>query len=376
MNLRCCLPFKNSLKKHYSRLVYFMALKLKRNPLWVIFGLLAFTVIGSNVAHADRIKDLVGIEGVRENQVIGYGLVVGLEGTGDQSVPFTELSIHNTLLNMGVHLPFGTNHKAKNTAAVMVTGSIGAFAQIGQTFDVTVSSMGSAKSLRRGTLIMTPLKGADGQIYAMAQGNLTVGDGLNAGTGPQASFVKPIMIINGATVERVVSSPLGSGSFVYLENKENDFSTTGRIANVLNQRFGFGTAQAQNGRVIKVRAPMDHNQRVEFITRIEELDVPYEPAIPKVVLNVRTGSVVMNKAVTLDACAVSHGDISIVVSETPLGTQTMPLSVGKLMTLKPGVLLSDVVNSLNKIGASPQDLLVILQAMKAAGALHAEFEAI
>jgi len=323
-------------------------------------------------ANAVLVKELVDIQGVRENQLMGYGLVVGLEGgTGDQT-PFTNQSILNTLQQMGVFLPPGTNPKSKNVAAVMVTGNIGAFAQIGQTIDVVVSSMGTAKSLRGGTLLMTPLKGADGEIYAMAQGPLTVSVGLPV-TG---MFTKPTMVMNGATIERAVNTPLGDVNSITLELKNSDFSAAGRIADAINYQYGAGIAQAQNGRVIKVKAPGSQNERVSFIGRLEALDVPFDSALPKVVLNARTGSVVMTKAVTLDACAVSHGDVSVVITETPLVTQPMPLKQGKLMTLKPGVLLSEVVDSLNQVGVSPQDLLVILQAMKAAGALHADIEVI
>ena len=335
------------------------------------FALLLF-IFYINNANAVLVKDLVDIQGVRENQLMGYGLVVGLEGgTGDQT-PFTNQSILNTLQQMGVFLPPGTNPKSKNVAAVMVTGNIGAFAQIGQTIDVVVSSMGTAKSLRGGTLLMTTLKGADGQIYAMAQGPLTVSVGLPV----SGMFTKPTMVMNGATIERAVNTPLGDVNSITLELKNSDFSAAGRIADAINYQYGAGIAQAQNGRVIKVKAPGSQNERVSFIGRLEALDVPFDAALPKVVLNARTGSVVMTKAVTLDACAVSHGDVSVVITETPLVTQPMPLKQGKLMTLKAGVLLSEVVDSLNQVGVSPQDLLVILQAMKAAGALHADIEVI
>jgi flagellar P-ring protein precursor FlgI len=336
---------------------------------------LALCLVGFSSMHdalAVPIKALIDIQGVRENQLMGYGLVVGLEGgTGDQT-PFTNQTILNTLQQMGVFLPPGTNPKSKNVASVMVTGTIGAFAQIGQSFDVVVSSMGTAKSLRGGTLLMTPLKGADGQIYAMAQGTLTVSAGLPA-TG---MYTKPSMVMNGATVERAINTPLGDVNSITLELKNSDFAAAGRIANAINVQYGAGIAQAQNGRMIKVRAPGSQNERVSFIGRLEVLDVPFDSVLPKVVLNARTGSVVMTQTVRLEACAVSHGDISVVISETPLVTQPMPLKLGKMMSLKAGVLLSEVVSSLNQVGVSPDDLLVILQAMKAAGALHADIEII
>lgn len=335
------------------------------NKAWLVLTLL----LTSTSVVAERLKDLASIQGVRQNQLIGYGLVVGLDGTGDQTVPFTNQSLINALQQMGVNLPQGTNLKAKNTAAVVVTGSLGAFSQPGQTLDVTISSVGTAKSLRGGTLMMTPLKGADGEIYALAQGNITTG-----GTGVSGSNSKPGSIIDGATVERAVSSSVGQGAFIKLELKESDFSMAGRVVEAINNRYGPDVAQAENGLVIQVRAPLKHNDRVAFIGALEVLDI--KPALlnPKVVFNVRTGAVVINQAVTLDACAVSHGSLSLVVSATPPATESNTLPNKQLMVLKPGVLLAEVVKTLNAIGATPEDMLVILQSMKAAGALHAELE--
>ena len=334
--------------------------------------LLLLSIIYVNTAQAVYIRELVDVQGVRDNQLMGYGLVVGLEGGAGDQTPFTNQTILNTLQQMGVFLPPGTNPKSKNVAAVMVTGNMEAFAQIGQTFDVVVSSMGTARNLRGGTLLMTPLKGADGQIYAMAQGPLTISSGLN----PSGMYSKPTMVLGGATVEQAVNTPLGDDNSITLQLKNSDFTVARLIASAINLEYGAGVASAQNSRMIKVKAAANQNYRVNLIANIEAMDVRYESSLPKVVLNAKTGSVVMNQAVRLDACAVSHGDISVVISETPLGTETMPLMVGKMMTLNAGVLLSEVVNSLNKIGASPQDLLVILQAMKTAGALHAELEII
>jgi len=331
--------------------------------------LLIALLLVSTSAGAERLKDLATIQGVRQNQLIGYGLVVGLEGTGDQSVPFTNQSLINAMQQMGVNLPQGTNLKSKNTAAVVVTGSLAAFSQPGQTMDVTISSVGTAKSLRGGTLMMTPLKGADGQIYALAQGNVTVG----GVSGPGAPL-KPGIITDGAIIERAVTSTVGQGDYVKLELKESDFSMAGRVVEAINTYYGKGTAEAENGLVIKVRAPAKQNERVAFIGGLEVLEIKPAKLIPKVVFNLRTGTVVMNQAVTLDECAVSHGSLSLVVSAAPTPAQTQAIPDRQLMVLKPGVLLADVVKTLNSVGATPEDMLIMLQSMKAAGALHAELE--
>ncbi|UOA08756.1 flagellar basal body P-ring protein FlgI [Methylobacter sp. S3L5C] len=328
----------------------------------------------STVAVAERMKDLANIQGVRENQLIGYGLVVGLEGTGDQTSFFSNQSVINSLQQMGVNVPQGINMRTKNTAAVVVTGMLRAFAQPGQAFDVTVSSMASAKSLRGGTLMLTSLKGADGQIYAMAQGNILLGGYEGSGSGSPGNNPIPGNIVGGATVERAVNSSVGQGSYVKLVLNENNFNMASRMVEVINNRFGAGIAEAQNGLVIQIRAPLKQNERVAFIGELEMLDIAPAQLKPKVVFNVRTGAVVINQAVTLDACAVSHGTLSIVVGYPPDMTPTMIVPNQNLMVLKPGVLLADVVKTLNDIGASPPEMLVILQSMKAAGALHAELE--
>ena len=348
-------------------------------------------------AAAERLKDLTSIQGVRENQLIGYGLVVGLDGSGDQTTqtPFTVQSVISMLQNMGVTVPPGTRLQLKNVAAVVVTASLPAFARPGQTLDVTVSSMGNAKSLRGGTLLMTPLKGADGQIYGIAQGNVLVGGaGASAsGSKAQVNHLSVGRISAGATVERAVPTTLGQSDAIFLELNETDFSTASRIVDAVNQRFGAGTAAAQNGRVIKVRAPAGSDERVAFIGELESLRVMPALGSAKVILNARTGSVVMNQAVTLDSCAVSHGNLSVLISTEPVISQPAPLSggqtvvtsssqielrqePGQVMLLEGGTSLAEVVKALNAIGATPQDLLAILQAMKAAGALRAELEII
>jgi flagellar P-ring protein precursor FlgI len=361
-------------------------------------GLLCIAcLLGPATAHAERLKDLASIQGVRQNQLIGYGLVVGLDGSGDQTTqtPFTVQSVASMLQQMGVNLPPGTTLQLKNVAAVMVTASLAPFAQPGQTMDVTVSSMGNAKSLRGGTLLMTPLKGADGQIYGMAQGSVLVG-GVGAAAGGSRTQVNHLSvgrISAGATVERALPTMIGQGNVIVLELKESDFSTASRVADAVNRRFGNATAEAQDGRVIRVRVPENSGERVAFLGALESISVTPAQVSAKVILNARTGSVVMNQAVTLDSCAVAHGNLSVVISSEPVISQPSPLSGGRtvlgqrsqidinkepgqVLLLKGGASLADVVKALNAIGATPQDLLAILQAMKAAGSLRAELEII
>lgn len=373
-----------------------MTKTLKRYASECLGLLMLCSVMFISDAQAERLKDITSIQGVRSNQLIGYGLVVGLDGTGDQTVqtPFTVQSIISMMQQMGVNLPPGTNLQLKNVASVMVTSSLPAFAQPGQTLDVTVSSMGNAKSLRGGTLLMTPLKGADGQIYAIAQGNLVVGGvGASAnGTQTQINHLSVGRISEGATVERALPNPIAQSGSFNLELKESDFSTASMVVDAINRRFGQNTAFAEDGRVIKVNAPQNTN-RVAFLASLEAINVSPSATPAKIILNARTGSVVMNKAVTLDSCAVSHGNLSVVINTAPVISQpgafsdgtTVSTAVstvditkepGKVLKLNSGANLSDVVKALNAIGATPQDLLAILQAMKAAGALRAELEII
>ncbi len=359
--------------------------------------LLALGIVLGGAARAERIKDLTSMQGVRQNQLLGYGLVVGLDGSGDQTTqtPFTVQSIINMLSNMGVTLPPGTSLQLKNVAAVMVTSALPAFARTGQQIDVTVSSMGNAKSLRGGTLLMTPLKGADGNVYAVAQGSVLVsGAGASAGGSKvQINHLSVGRIAGGATVERTVPTPLGEGEFVHFELNSTDFGTAGRVAEAINRQVGVGSASAVDGRRIRVRAPVDPDLRVAFLGRIENIEVQAQQLAAKVIVNGRTGSVVMNQSVTIDTCAVAHGGLSVTVSSEQQVSQPAPLSggqtvvteradiqiaqqAGSLLTLKAGVSLSEVVKALNAIGASPLDLIAILQAMKAAGALRAELEII
>jgi flagellar P-ring protein precursor FlgI len=348
-------------------------------------------------AQAERLKDMASIAGVRQNQLSGYGLVVGLDGTGDQTsqTPFTVQSIIAMLQQKGVNLPPTGQLQLKNVAAVMVTSSLPAFAQPGQNIDITVSSIGNAKSLRGGTLLMTPLHGADGQVYAMAQGNVLVG-GVGASAGGAQTTVNHLSvgkISAGATVEKAVASNLGENNQIRLELNQTDFATASRVVAALNDQFGVGTATALDGRVIRVRTPSSSDARVSFIGLMENIDVKPAAAAAKVILNARTGSVVMNQSVTLDTCAISHGNLSVTVgADTQVSqpapgsrgqtvvTQTPSVEIkkepGKVMLVKGGASLAEVVKAMNSIGATPQDLLAILQALKAAGSLRAELEII
>jgi flagellar P-ring protein precursor FlgI len=351
---------------------------------------------GVDLARAERIKDIATIAGVRSNQLVGYGVVVGLDGSGDQTTqtPFTVQSMISMLSAMGVNLPPGQTLQLKNVAAVMITANLPPFARAGQTIDITVSSIGNAKSLKGGTLILTPLKGADGQIYAMAQGNVTVvGAGASgAGSKVTVNHLSVGRIAAGATVEREVPMPLGQGEFVHLELNDTDFSTAQKMVDAIN-RLAPGTASAADGRQVRVKAPVNLAERVSFIGQIENLDVIPAKMAARVIVNSRTGSVVMNQAVLLDNCAVAHGNLSVSVTTDNTVSQPGMLSGGQaasvanaqieirqegaaLMNLKAGANLAEIVRALNALGANPQDLIAILQAMKTAGALRAELEII
>jgi flagellar P-ring protein precursor FlgI len=349
-------------------------------------------------AQAARIKEVASIQGVRSNQLVGYGLVVGLDGTGDQttSAPFATQSLLALLQQMGVTAPNSSSIQLKNLATVMVTAQLPAFAQPGQTIDVNVSSLANAKSLRGGTLVSTPLKGADGQIYAMAQGNLVIGGaGASAsGSKVQINTLASGRIPEGATVERSVATPMNQGDAIQLDLNATDFATASEVVRVINNRMGSGTADALDGRTVRVRMPASADSRVNFMAEIENLDVKQFSPAAKVVINARTGSIVMNQAVTIAACAVAHGSLSVTISTTPTVSQPGPFAkvgqttvteksdititqqAGSLVQMGAGTKLADVVKALNSLGATPQDLLAILQAMKSAGALTAELEVI
>ncbi len=367
----------------------------RRGCQWMMLCV-AFACMLPTASQAERLKDLVNIQGVRSNPLVGYGLVVGLDGSGDQTrqTPFTTQSLTNMLSQLGITIPPGTNMQLKNVAAVMVTADLPPFARPGQTIDVVVSSMGNARSLRGGTLLMTPLKGADGQVYAIAQGNLVVG-GAGAESGGNRVQVNQLavgLISNGAVVEREVPTTLAQDGYLQLELKTTDFGTAQNVVSAINQRFGRNTAVAVDGRTVRVRSPIDDASQVRFLAELENLQVTPAPVPAKVIVNARTGSVVMNRNVTIEESAVAHGSLSVVVSrgaevsqpDTPFaGGRTvvvpttdirMRQASGALKEVKTSASLSEVVSALNALGATPQDLVSILQAMHAAGALRAELE--
>jgi len=351
-------------------------------------------------ALAARIKEVAAVEGVRSNQLTGFGLVVGLDGTGDQTtqMPYTAQGLANYLQQMGIALPpaSATQLQLKNVAAVLVTAQLPPFARPGQALDVNVSSLGNAKSLKGGMLISTALRGVDGEVYALAQGNLVVGGAGAAAGGSkvQINHLSAGRIPGGGQVERSVPTPLQEGDTIALGLVASDFQTARRVAEAINRRYGAGYARALDGRTVEVRAPLDPNARVNFIAEVEELALENPVPSAKVVINARTGSIVLNQAVTLGPCAIAHGNLSITISSTPVISQPNALSTGGQtvvaqrsniqITQEPGVLmqippspqLADVVRALNVLGATPQDLLAILQAIKAAGALNAELEVI
>lgn len=359
--------------------------------------ILLLLCVVSSAAAAERVRELAGFAGVRDNQLVGYGLVVGLDSTGDQTTqaPFTSQSLTNMLSQLGVTVPPGTNLQLRNVAAVMVTADLPPFSRPGQRLDVVVSSIANARSLRGGTLLMTPLKGADGDTYAIAQGNMLVGGaGAQAGgSSAQVNQQASGRIPNGALVEREVPLNLGgNGGILELQLNESDFGTAQRVVTAINNEFGQTVAYARNGRVIALDGPMDENARVNFMARVENVRVTPVDAPARVVVNARTGSVVMNSAVTLRQAAVAHGNLSIMINTQFGVSQPAPFGEGEtvvvpntdieieqqeaFLQIVEGAQLNEVVNALNALGATPQDLMSILEALKASGSLRAELEVI
>jgi flagellar P-ring protein precursor FlgI len=354
-------------------------------------------LILSASCFAERIKDIANIQGVRPNQLVGYGLVVGLDGTGDQTTqtPFTVQSLITMMGQLGVNLPPGTSLQLKNVAAVAVTAELPPFAQPGQRLDIVVGSIGNAKSLRGGTLLMTALKGIDGQVYALAQGNVVIG-GSGASSGGASKQVNQLSagrISEGATVERVVPTKVGVNGILHLELHKTDYGTSQRIEEAVNKKFAGDIARAVDGRTIDVRVPEAADDLVKFISDLEALTVTPAQGSARVVVNARSGAVVMNQNVILEPCAVAQGSLSVTISTDPAVSQPNPLSNGvtadttksnidikqeggALISLKGGATLNDVVKALNTLGATPGDLISILEALRASGALHANLEII
>ncbi len=354
--------------------------------------LLSLSLVPS--VQAERLKDLASIQGVRSNQLIGYGLVVGLNGTGDQTTqtPFTLQTFNNMLAQFGIKVPTGGNAQLKNVAAVSIHAELPAFAKPGQTIDVTISSIGNAKSLRGGSLLMTPLKGIDGNVYAIAQGNLVVG-GFDAsgadGSRITANIPSAGRIPAGATVERAVPSPFAQGDSLTLNLNRADFTTAKRIVDRVNELLGPGVAQALDATSIRVSAPRDPGQRVDYLSILENLEVEPGQAMAKVIINSRTGTIVIGQNVRVSPAAVTHGSLTVTITEDPLVSQPDALSGGQtavvprsrvgvdeeakpMFKFGPGTTLDEIVRAVNLVGAAPSDLMAILEALKQAGALQAD----
>jgi flagellar P-ring protein FlgI len=345
-------------------------------------------------ATAERVKDIASVSGVRGNQLVGYGLVVGLDGTGDQTsqAPFTIQSIKNMLAKFGVTIPPNANPQLKNVAAVTVTADLPPFSKTGQTIDITVSSIGNAASLRGGTLLMTPLRGIDGELYGIAQGSIVVsGFGVKGSDGSKLSINVPSSgrIPNGATVEKEVPNSFTAQPFLVLNLHTADFTTAARTADAINKLLGDGTAQAQDSVSVKVAAPQDPNQRIAYLSTLEAIEIEPGEAPARVIVNSRTGTVVIGSHVKVSAAAVAHGSLSVTITERQDVSQPGPLSKGetvvtprseisvtqdeaRMFLFKPGVNLDEIVRAVNQVGAAPSDLVAILEALKEAGALRAE----
>ena len=344
--------------------------------------------------YAERIKDITSIAGIRSNPLIGYGLVVGLDGSGDQTnqTPFTTESFLNMLKQFGIAIPEGARMQLKNVAAVAVHSELPAFAKPGQRLDITVSSIGNSKSLRGGTLLMTPLKGADGNVYALAQGNLVVGGlGVDGLDGSKLTINIPSVgrIPNGANVERSVPTTFSSGQPIVFNLHQGDFTTAKRIADSINDLLGPQVAQAKDAMSVEVSAPKDPSQRVNFISLLENIEVVPGDAAARIVINSRTGTIVVGSHVRVAPVAVTHGSLTVTVSEDVQVSQPEALGDGATVVLPksnvtaeqqtnpmfkfaPGPTIDEVVRAVNEVGAAPGDLMAIIEALKQAGALKAE----
>ena len=364
-------------------------------PVTLALLIATLTALAPAAAEAGRLKDLASVQGVRSNQLLGYGLVVGLVGTGDgaSAAPFTAQSLRNMLTQYGVTIPPDVTIRPKNVAAVSVHATLPAFAKPGQTIDVTVSSLGDSKSLRGGTLLMTTLRGADGQVYALTQGELVVGGfGAEGNDGSSITVNVPSVgrIPNGATVERIVPSPFSAGGALVLNLHDADFTTARRVEQAINQRLGNGMARAMDSVSIEVRAPKKQADRVGFIAFLENIEVVPGEAAAKIIINSRTGTIVIGSHVRVMPAAITHGNLTVTISEKPQVSQPEALSEGgntevvpnseievtqensRMFLFDTGVTLDAIVDAVNQVGAAPGDLVAILEALKQAGALRAQ----
>jgi flagellar P-ring protein FlgI len=361
---------------------------------WVALAAALTMMAGAPNARAERVKDLASISGVRSNQLVGYGLVVGLDGTGDQTsqAPFTIQSIRNMLAKFGVPIPANVNPQLKNVAAVTVHAELPPFAKAGQTIDVTVASIGNAGSLRGGSLLMTPLRGINGEVYAIAQGSMAVsGFGANGKDGSRISLNVPSSgrIPNGATVEKEVPTSFAGTPNVVLNLHTPDFTTAARLADGINKLLGDGTAEALDAVSVRVAAPTDANQRIAYLSTLEAIEIQPGDAPARVIVNSRTGTVVIGSAVRVTPAAVAHGSLSVTITERQDVSQPNPFGRGetvvtprttidvtqpeaRMFVFNAGVNLDEIVRAVNQVGAAPGDLVAILEALKEAGALRAE----
>jgi flagellar P-ring protein precursor FlgI len=371
-----------------------VALLTGADAMWKKLLLLAGSLMLCSAAQAERLKDVATIHGVRSNQLIGYGLVVGLNGSGDQTTqtPFTVQTFNNMLAQFGIKVPAGGNIQLKNVAAVSIHAELPPFAKPGQTIDITVSSIGNAKSLRGGSLLMAPLKGIDGNVYAVAQGNLVVGGFDASGAdGSRITVNSPSAgrIPGGATVERPVPSGFNQGNTLTLNLNRPDFTTAKNIVDQINDLLGPGVAQALDGGSISVTAPLDPSQRVDYLSILENLEVEVGQAVAKVIINSRTGTIVIGQNVRVQPAAVTHGSLTVTITEDPQVSQPEPFSDGQTVVVPnskvkaeeeakpmfkfgPGTTLDEIVRAVNQVGAAPSDLMAILEALKQAGALQAD----
>lgn len=352
---------------------------------------LALALLLAAPASAERIKDIARFAGVRANALTGYGIVVGLSGTGDQNLEFTIQSLKSATARLGVLLPQNLAPQLKNAAAVMITAELPPFAKPGQRLDVTVAALGQAKSLRGGTLLLAPMQGADGELYALAQGNLAVGgfgaegkDGSKIVVGTPSSGRIP----GGASVERAVPSPFAGAADLTLDLIEQDFTAARSVADAINAALP-GTATAVDAATITIRAPADVPQRIALAARIESLDVALAPPVARVIVNARTGTVVIGGEVRILPAAIAHGNLTVRIGENQQASQPNAFGNGRTVVTQqstvdareaparmqlfaPGAKLGDIVDAVNALGAAPGDLVAILEALKAAGALRAE----